>query len=172
MIPQTAPPVAMIDDLLTALDEQAVGLQARLAHMDAMIVAIVHRDEDKLETLLEEMEQAGLTQPAADARLAAVRAALADSMDCPAKDLRLASLAGRLPEPQRLAVNYRRQRIAVLAEKLQHKHLQTAMLLSECARVNRLLLEAMLPEAAQPATYNANGQEVWRPPSGLLDAEL
>ena len=59
-----------------------------------------------------------------------------------------------------------------LAERLQLAHLRAVVLLGECARINRLLLESLFPASRTPATYSQGGAEPWGSGPGLLDAEL
>ena len=49
--------------------------------------------------------------------------------------------------------------------------MRTVMLLGECARINRMLLEAMFPHSEGVVTYGAGGAEPWQPDAGLVDAE-
>jgi len=66
----------------------------------------------------------------------------------------------------------RRQQIIVLTSKLRQQHLETCLFLLESSRINRLLLESLFPDSEPVVTYGADGQDQWRPDTGLVDAEL
>ena len=65
-----------------------------------------------------------------------------------------------------------RQRIVELTDALRKQHLQTVLLLAECARFNRLLLESILPGGEMVMTYGTGGSDLWRSGTGLVDTEL
>ena len=86
--------------------------------------------------------------------------------------MKLSKLIEQLDDEHRLGVNYRREQIVLLAEQLRRRHVETAMLLMESARVNRMLLESLFPQSEPVNTYGTEGAQSWRPDAGLLDAEM
>jgi hypothetical protein len=132
---------------------------------------VLARDDDRMEPLLAEMDGAQREQEAADGRLQAVRSDLARAAGRGAEGLRLREAAQWLPAGSREAVEDRRRRLAALAEELRRRHLTTAVALSECVRVNRLLLQAFLPAGQELTTYSQEGPARWRGGAGIVDAE-
>jgi len=57
-----------------------------------------------------------------------------------------------------------------LVDRLRRRHLETALLAAECARVNRALLRGLCPGLADETTYTTRGKSRWRAEGGLLDA--
>ena len=81
-------------------------------------------------------------------------------------------LVDELPDAQASAVDYRRRQITEQVGKLRRQHLQTAMLLVECSRVNHMMMECLLPAGETVATYDATGANLWRFGTSLVDKEL
>ncbi|RPI61752.1 MAG: hypothetical protein EHM48_05140, partial [Planctomycetaceae bacterium] len=137
-----------------------------------LYAAILERDNAAMETILEQMEHSQRHQIVLDGRMAQVRAAVAVEMGTPADTTRLATIIDALPAEQAAMVATRRSKIIELAERLRRQHMQTAMLLRECSRVNRMMLESLM-SGGGPAltTYGAAGKNEWHSREGLLDTE-
>jgi flagellar biosynthesis/type III secretory pathway chaperone len=172
MIPPPAIETERIASLGRLLDEEASLLDLRRSQLASLCGAIVDRDEDAVERLLEQIERAQELQAAADEKLDAIRRKLAECLDCPNEEVKLSALIAALSEPQRTALAEQRRRIIELAERLQLEHMRTVMLLTECSRINRMLLESLFPDSQGVTTYSEAGPEPWRPEAGLVDAEL
>ncbi|KPK85895.1 MAG: hypothetical protein AMJ81_02480 [Phycisphaerae bacterium SM23_33] len=159
------------EQLLAILDEEIWLLELRRSQSDALSAALIQSDDARMEALLNEMHQTLQSQAHVDLRLNAVRRALADDLALPTQRVRLQLLIGRLHGRERAEMESRRQQIIDLAERLQRQHLQTSILLLECARINRMLLEALFPQSKGVDTYSSGGQERWWPGTGLVNAE-
>jgi len=162
---------ARVSDLLTVLDEEIRLLDLRRSQLEALSVAIVERDDDRLEVQLDEIQQTAALQADVDVRLENVRRGLAGDLAMPPEQLKLHVLADLFEGRRRAEIESRRRRIIDLAERLQRQHMHTSVLLSECARVNRLLLDALFPQGKGVDTYGSDGQERWRPETGMIRAE-
>ncbi len=164
---------SLIDELLAVLDEEIELLELKRSQLADLSEALVTADDEIVEELLEQIEQTEQTQTAVDMRLKVVREALAGAFGYEdIKELRLSVLAVELPEAQASAVDDRRRRMAEQVGKLRRQHLQTAMLLVECSRVNRMMMECISPSGETVATYDATGTNLWRSGAGLVDKEL
>ncbi len=159
-----------IGRLLEVLDEEVVLLDLRVQQLQRLAMALAGRDEKITGALLEQIEQTQGRQEATDARLGRVRDALAGHLGWQDGPLRLGQLIGLLPGPIGLAIEQRRDRIIELADRLQRQNMQTAIMLSECVHLNRLLIQSLLPETAEVNTYGNQGSTVWRSGAGLVDA--
>jgi flagellar biosynthesis/type III secretory pathway chaperone len=160
-----------IGSLRQLLDEEIALLDVRRSQLASLCAAIIDRDDDAVERLLDQIERAHELQAATDRRLEALRQVLCERLGCARDEVRLSALIAALPEADRQPLAERRQRIIELAERLQLEHMRTVILLGECARINRLLLESLFPAAEGVATYNARGADHWRPEAGLVDTE-
>ena len=164
MTPSSAVAGEQVEALQRLLDEQISLLDVRRSQLTSLCGAIVDRDEDAVERLLEQIERALELQSAADRRLSELRCELAGALGCGRDEVKLSALIAHLPEALRPPLAERRQRIIELAERLQVEHMRTVILLGEFARINRLLLESLFPSSEGVTTYSAAGSDrcEWR----------
>ncbi|MBS3734229.1 MAG: flagellar export chaperone FlgN [Phycisphaerae bacterium] len=171
MMPTGATRTQRVADLAAVLDEEIDLLAARRDQLARLTVAIPGGDERATERLLQQMERTQQAQAQTDNRLRAARNAMASALACDASQLRLSRLVDRLDGADRDRIERRRARIVALVEAVRREHIKAAMLLSECARINRELLESLFPASTPVTTYGAAGRESWRPHTGLVDTE-
>ena len=161
----------LVSELLSVLDEEIALLDLRWSQMEAASCAIIDRDDDALERLIGQIERTQKSQARSDLKLKGLCRTLAESLGQGLQKVRLVELIGKLPKAQRLAVDCRMQQIILQAKKLHKQHLEINALLSECARINRLLLEGLLPGSETVMTYGESGATMWRSETSLVDAE-
>ncbi len=162
---------SLICDLLACLDEQIGLLMEKYEQMTQLSDAMVARDDDATELILERMERTQNHQKDADNRLARARSVLAELYGLPAPQLRLSRLVEMLDETCAEKVARKRERIIELAAVLQRRHLRTVMLLNEYSRINRMMLKSLMPSKTPVVTYGADGAGQWSSDSGMLDME-
>lgn len=172
MISLTPADKTLLSELLVILDEEIDLLNKKRTELETLTDLIVERNDTRMEQLLVEMEQTHQAQATADIKLDALRNTMAEKLKCPRDEMKLSRLIEQLDGDDRLAVDYRRQQIVLLAEQLRRRHMETAMLLMESVRINRMLLESFFPQNTPVSTYSASGPQSWRPNAGLLDAEM
>ncbi len=164
---------SLIDELLAVLDEEIELLGQKQSQLADLSEALVSTDDAATETLIKLIEQTEYTQTRVDLKLQDVRKTLAGVFGYDdARALRLSVLVTELPDAQATAVNDRRERLAQQVGTLRRQHLQTAMLLIECSKVNRMMMECLLPAGEAVTTYDATGTNLWRNGVGLVDKEL
>lgn len=161
----------LVDALVESLDAEASLLELRCTQLEGLATAALQRDEDSMEELLAAIEQTQLDQKRADMSLESVRMALAAELGLPLGQLRLAWLVEQLEPDQSVALASRRERIIELAERLQRRHMETSVVITECARVNGMLLESFCPSLRSVTTYGAGGKSQGHWSSGLVDVE-
>jgi hypothetical protein len=160
-----------LGELNVVLDGEIALLSLRRAQMKLLSEAVLDRDDTAVERILGEIDRTGQLQAQADEKLALLRGSLAEAFGCPSQQMRLSLLLGVLDGPDCQAVEQRRQRIAQLAGELQRQYLETAVVVFECARINRLLLECLYPPGGSVHTYGADGAGAWHTDAGLVDTE-
>lgn len=161
----------LVDELVESLDSEASLLELRCAQLEDLSTAALQRDEEAMEELLARIERTQLDQVRTDAKLESVRGALAAKVALPVEQLRLAWLVEQLPAAQSTVLASRRRRIIELTEQLQRRHMETAVVITECARVNGMLLESFCPSMRSVTTYGAGGKSNGRWDGGLVDVE-
>jgi len=170
MLPSVPYPAA-VEAIEALLDEEAALLDLRRGQFASLCAAIVDHDDDATERLLDQMERAQQLQDATDAKVDAARGALADAIGCPPAARRLSDLIDRVDQPERTGLAERRERVIRRIERLQREHMRAVVLLSECARINRLLTDALFPGARGLTTYSAAGRSKWHGTAGLVNTE-
>ena len=118
------------------------------------------------------MEQTLQAQSATDVKLDALRMTFAEMIGCSHREMKLSRLVETLGEDERVKVDYRRQQIVILAERLRSQYMAAAITLHESARINRMIIEGLFPDAQPVTTYSATGPKSWTPETGLLDSEI
>jgi flagellar biosynthesis/type III secretory pathway chaperone len=158
--------------LLGALDRELELLAAKRVEMEQLLAAIACRDDATLERLLARMEQAQQEQSQADRELERISSDLAVQVGCPGEHPRLSELAAYLPPEMARALDERREALTGQLLQMRRKHMEMSMLLHECQKINRLLLESLLRETSGPRTYSADGNLRNREGGGVMNAEL
>lgn len=160
-----------VDELVKLLDEEIELLETRCAQLAKLSKAMSRRDDETMETLLDDIEKTQELQIRTDSRLHAARHALAESFGWSLEQTRLAKLIEELPDQFASEVDYRRKRIVLLSDQLKRRHMETVVVVTECARVNRLLLESLFPQTQSVTTYGTQGKSSWQLDVGLVDVE-
>lgn len=163
--PAVEPLVAHLQQLL---DEEIGLLQAKQSQMESLSGAILGRDDTAMEATMAQMETTARQQSAVESRLSALRVTIAGELGLGGGPLRLSTLISHLPPQQASLLEYRRNQIVALAEQIRRRHVEVAILLRECARINRMLLES-LTGGQSVTTYGADGKDVWHGRGGVLD---
>jgi len=161
----------MVRELLDVLDDEISLLNLRRSQLELLAGAMLDRDERAVGELLGDIEELAGRQTTADLKLQAVRTTLATAMGIPTEGLKLSDIVDSLPADLRAQIDYRRQQIILLIEALRTQHTETAVLVHECARINRILLEGLFRIDTTPVTYAAGGKRGWTPEAGLIDME-
>jgi len=171
MIPPATATDVLCTELLAVLDREIALLECRGEQLAELYRAILQRDEAAMDPLLSQMEATQRQQESVDVRLASARAALANALGVEPRGLKLGALMRRVQGHWAAAIDYRRQQIVRLVEKVRRRHLEAAFLLSQCAEINRALLASLFPRNEPVTLYGAGGATAWRPETGLVDAE-
>ena len=162
---------ARVDSLAAALDEQVRLLEAKIAQLDELSQCLVASDNDRLERVLAAMEDLARRQSLHEETLLAARRELATAVDCPPGRDRLSDLIVQLTGPHRAVIQERRVGAAAMIKQLRQRHMATAMLLTECSRVNGILLDCLFPESPSVMVYGQQGADPWRSSGRLVDME-
>lgn len=163
---------ALLGELASRLDHEIDILDRRHDQLQRLAQAIRQRDADAMGSLLNEMEHAQREQALADLKLQAVRRLLAGRLGRKTHELRLSTLIDALPGEWSARLDCRRRQIVLLMDRLRRQNARTAALLVECARVNRMILDCLLPPQDTVETYTADGSGCWDRRGSLMDAEL
>jgi hypothetical protein len=147
-----------VQALLAVLDEDIRHVETVLTQLEALRSLLVQRDDAGLERLLEASRQQAQVYAAHEQQRQDLRRDLAARFGWRECDVTLSKLQGRLSGPSRAAVAGRQARLKALVERLKREHTLTTVLLVDCARFNRLLLQALFGVSHKGTmSYSATG---------------
>ena len=147
-----------VDQLLIVLDGQSQRMQANLERLNELRALVVKRDETALRKLLNVIQSESGDFRDNDLKRERLRAELACVFGCDHKQMTLSRLADELSGEIRDKIIETRTALQALGQKLKNEYLSTMMLLSDCARFNRTLLNNILNLGQTGnVTYNPNG---------------
>ena len=147
-----------VDELLAVLDRDIQHMQESLSKLDELRSSVVKRDDATLGKLLESIQSESDNYKNNELKRQSIRKDLAAVLNCSPGQVTLSRLEAELTGTKKAQVGERKTILRSLAEELKKEHLSTAMLLSDCARFNKLLLKSIF-ELGRTATitYDSNG---------------
>ena len=162
---------ALWAELESVLDEEVALLDLRRRQLESLCGCLVDRDQQALAGLLEQIDATQRDQQSVDIKLQACRNAVARAMGRDPQTARLSELIAQLPQDRAIGLDYKREQIVLQAQQLKRRNFESAVLLHESARINRMLLDCLAPVQENVETYGQKGSRPPRRASGLVDAE-
>jgi hypothetical protein len=152
--------VELVEELLVVLDADAASLETTLEHLNNLRAAVIRRNETSLEQLLETIKSQKDDRDALENKRNNLRHILAEKIGCLPEQVNLSRIMENLTPVMRQKLKQRQQTLMRLVEKLKTEYTATAILLSECSRFNRVLLDSIIGSRCNSniTTYNASGQ--------------
>ncbi len=132
-----------VDELLIVLDKDIQHMRESLSRLDEMRSLVVKRDEAALSKLLESIQAESDSYRSHELKRQSIRKELAAALDCSFEQMTLSRLEATLVGEKKAQVTERKVKLRTLTEELKKEHLSTAMLLSDCARFNSVLLRSI-----------------------------
>jgi len=149
---------AKVDELSDVLDIDIRHLQESLSRLNELRQLVIKRDEASLAQLLASIQNEVDNYKSNESKRQSIRKYLANALGCSTKQMTLSRLEALLPVEKKYLITERKAILRSLTEKLRKEHLSTALLLSDCARFNNLLLENLFELGrTSDITYNSNG---------------
>ena len=119
---------------------------------------VIKRDEAALGKLLESIQADADCYRQHESSRISIRKELADSLGCGFEQVTLSTLMARLSEEKKDRITRMKAKLGSLSAELRKEYLSTALLLSECARFNNLLLKGIFNLGkADSVHYDSNG---------------
>lgn len=156
----------LVDELLSVLDAEAELVDKSLACLDRMRGCVIKRDETGLGQLLAKIQSEADVYTTQEGKRRAVCEKLAEVVGLSADEVSLSRLQQlrkeadgfELSADRSAAVSERRQTLQKSIARLRAEQAATAALLSECARLNRLMLSGIFEDRPGADTYSAEGK--------------
>jgi flagellar biosynthesis/type III secretory pathway chaperone len=162
-----------IDELLAILDRDVEHVQDSLTKLNELRSSVIKRDEPALCKLLENIRAETENYAANESKRQAVRKDLAEALGCKIEQVTLSELEHRSPKQRQAQLNDRKIKLRTLIKELKKEHLSTAMLLSESARFNHMLLRMIFDLGkASTMTYSPDGQAKRQTGTALMNLQF
>ncbi len=147
-----------IDEMLTVLDKDIQHMQENLSMLNELRSLVIKHDNAALGRLLESIQVSADSYAANEAKRDSIRLQLSEALGCSVEKVTLSRLETAVTKDRKIRITETKARLKSLAEELKKEYLGTAMLLSECARFNNLLLKSIFGFGKTgTTTYNSSG---------------
>lgn len=158
-----------VDELVAILNKDVEHIQQSLSYLNELRSHIIKRDDAALSKLLETIQTGLDDYRIHELKRRKIREELAEALGCNFKQVTLSMLGTVLSEERKAQIAQIKTKLGSLVKELRREHLSTVLLLSECARFNRLLLRSIFDlEKTGVVTYDSNGAA--RQPRQVVDA--
>lgn len=147
----------LLEDLAVFLDGRTDQMQRTMEQLNVLRAAVIRRDERTMAEMLEQTRQESQLRDELDAAQVVLGRRLAAAFGL-TEPVNLTRLCAALDAQQAERFRHKQQTLLALAKRVRIEHSATEMLLRECARCNRQLLEAIVGHSAQNNTYDPQGQ--------------
>ena len=148
-----------VEELLVCLDKDIQHMQDSLQKLNEIRTLVIKRDDAALGKLLESIQSASDCYSDHESNRKSIRKELAESLGCSIEQMTLSSLEESLPEAKKDRVTRMKAKLRSLSAELKKEYMSTALLLSECARFNNMLLKGIFDLGNTGSVYyKSNGQ--------------
>lgn len=147
-----------VDELLLILDEDIRHIRQSLSWLNELRSLVIKRDDASLGKLLETIRSESEGYRKHELYRQSIRKELAGALGYNLGQMTLSALEAGLPKEKKDQVAEKKTKLNSLVKKLKKEHLSTALLLSECARFNKMLLESVFKFGnTRTVYYGSNG---------------
>lgn len=160
-----------VDDLLACLDKDVQRLQESLSQLTELRALIIKRDDAALGKLLDTIQAGSGRYKVQESHRQSIRTDLANVLGCDIEHITLSQIEKKLSKVKAEQVRRIQNKLKSLVQELRREYLSTVMLVSECSRLNNMLLKSIFNVGGTgDVFYNANG--VTRRQTGLTFVNL
>jgi hypothetical protein len=162
-----------VNALLVCLNKDVQRLEEVQLQLDELRRLIIKRDDDALGKLLESIQTQTEAYRQHELNRQAIRQQLATAIGSDSRQVTLTTLETILPRATKDKIIEVKIKIKALIAKLRKEHSSTALLLSECARFNNLLLRSIFNLSKREGfSYNSNGAAKRQTDVALINLQL
>jgi hypothetical protein len=162
-----------VDALLVCLNKDVQRLEEVLLQLDELRGLVIKRDDIALGKLLESIQRQAEAHRQHELNRQATRRQLATALGYDERQVTLSALETILPNATKDRILDVKAKIRSLMDRLRKEHLSTALLLSECARFNNLLLRGIFNLSKKECfSYGSNGTAKRQSDIALINLQL
>jgi serine phosphatase RsbU (regulator of sigma subunit) len=143
---------------MLVLDKDVQHIQESLSRLIELRSLVVKRDDVTLSKLVDKIRCESDRYAANELKRQSIRKELAIELGCSLEQMTLSRLEAALPNERRAQVARMKAKLESLSRELRKEHLNTTLFLSECARLNSMLLNSVFGLGkASALVYDSNG---------------
>jgi len=147
-----------VDALLACLEKDSHHIEQSLSRLNELRRLVIKHDDSALGKLLESIRVETESYRSHELSRQSILKELANIFGCNPKQMTLSAIEASLPKAKKTQVTQMKAKLRTLIEELKKEHFSTALLLSECARFNNLLLKSIFDLGKTGVVYyNSNG---------------
>ena len=148
----------LVDEMLKCLDVDAEQIRINLSRLNDMRGLVIKRDDTALSKLLESIHSESESYLEHETKRHEIRQKLAKALNCSLETVTLSMLETRLSETKRNQVREKRAHLKSLVQDFKKEYASTIILVSECARFNKMLMKSIFSRNKTDSVYyGANG---------------
>jgi hypothetical protein len=159
---------AKVKALVAILNDDIGHLQAALQRLDRLRGLLIKRDDAGLEKLLTDLASEAETYSVGERERQSLREDIAGQLHCEAKKVTLTLLAQSVPLSQQDDVIACQTRLQSLIGQFKREYMLTSLLIADCARFNRALINVFLGQNGRGNTCYGVAGTVARPADAAL----
>ncbi|UCC98604.1 MAG: hypothetical protein JSW66_01665 [Phycisphaerales bacterium] len=147
-----------VEDLLACLETDSLHIRESLSRLNELRSLVIKRDDVALGKLLESIQAESDRHRSQERSRQSIRKDLANALGYGVEQMTLSMLEETLPKTKSERVSRMKAELKSLIDALRKEYLSTVLLLSECSRLNGMILKSIFNLGrAGEVYYNANG---------------
>jgi flagellar biosynthesis/type III secretory pathway chaperone len=162
-----------VNELLAVLDKDIQHIQDIISWLNELRSLVIERNNPALSRLLESIRAEAANYAATELERRSIREDLANALGSKPEQITLSLLETILSKEKKAQVTERKTKLRSLIRELRSEHLRTVLLLTDCARFTRQLLEALFDLGKRGTVYyRPNGVSKMQIDTALVNARL
>jgi hypothetical protein len=145
-------------ELFSFLDDSVLSVRQMLDKLNELRAAVVRRDQDTLQQMSDQMPEMTILQDGMQRRQRQICQAFAGPLNCPPEKINVSYLSLFLESSKAGELKTKQRLLQELVGRLSRERLATQLLLRECERLNRMILDGFVGKSNQTCTYGSGGR--------------
>ena len=148
----------LVDEMLDCLDIDIEHIQQNLSYLNELRTLVIKRDDTGLKQILDNIHAKSESYKEHELMRQTIRKKIADILGCNITQVTMSMLETKLEVTKRNLVKVKKEQLKSLVEIFKREYTGTIVLVSECARFNRLLITSIFNLGKTGSVvYDANG---------------
>jgi polyhydroxyalkanoate synthesis regulator protein len=148
----------LVDEMLECLDIDIEHIKQNLSRLNELRSLVIKRDDDGLRKIFDSIHTNSESYNEHEMTRHVVRKKIADFLGCNISQVTLSILETKLDVNKKNQVKIKKEQLKSLVEIFKREYANTIVLVSECARFNRLMIKNIFNYGkAATVVYDAKG---------------